>query len=438
MNGIQLPRFNVNMLIKLLYVIGSFTPSCMNAEEYSRKRLFGKRVKNKQVAELVGKYLTEGLTISDIMTKTGFKDRKTIYAFRDHAVELGLVEITEQGQIVKVQVNRGDYMPQELKAFSDTDLVDSWIQNMKNRKSGKPIRSWRSLLSSFYRTCQALKMTPEQFIAGLNQKEILDHARQAMQNYKEIYEAGGVQGSRNNADISHVMYSASKAVRDFMAFHGYPFPRGEKGVMSQSITTFRGKYADVKLSNEQIQQMKLAIFERNTSYDSDLFRCFMFGLDTCSRKNAIINAKLDYEIIEQNNHRILVVSVFESKTQEIKGGIWKKYILDPDLQEQIISRRTAGKSFLLENRGPADIEKLSKSLKSIYQQINPNNLEYILSHPFHSLRHFGAHYHLSRCNYNYAAVAKIGGWNTNEEVEKSYGEMPPEVLINTLFGEFSK
>lgn len=406
----------------------------MIANEYSRKRIFGKRVKNEYIAKLVGKYLTEGLTIADIMAKTGFKDRKTIYSFRDLAIELNLVEITPEGQIIKAQKNRSEFMPQELKAFSEIEVVASWVQNMKNRKAGKPIRSWRSLLSSFYRTCQTLKMSPEQFTTGINQQEILNNARDSMQNYKEIYEAGGVMGSRPNADISHVMYSVSKSVRDFMAFHGFVFPRGEKGVMSQSINAFRGKYADVKLTPEQLANAKTWIFE-NYGFNSDLFRCFMFGIDTCSRKGAIINAKLDLEIIERDLKKIFVVKVFESKTQEIKGGIWKKYILDKELQNEITQRRAAGESFLIQDRTIQGTEKLSKDLRKLYKQIQPNNLDYILSHPFHSLRHFGAHYHLARCNYNYAAVAKIGGWNTNEEVERSYGEMPPEVLINTLFGE---
>ena len=408
----------------------------MNAQEYSRKRLFGKRVKNEYVAKLVGKYLTEGLPISDIMTKTGFKDRKTIYAFRDHAIELGYIQTTPEGQIIKAQVNRSEFMPQELKAFCDLEPVANWVQNMKNRKAGKPIRSWRTLLSSFYRTCQTLKMSPEQFTTGLSQQEILNNARESMQTYKEIYESGGVIGSRPNADISHVMYGVSKAVRDFMAFHGYVFPRGEKGIMSQSINAFRGKYADVKLTPEQITEI-IDLIANTHGFDSDVFRCFMFGLDTCSRKNAIINAKLDYDLIQRSAKTILVVSVFESKTQEIRGGIWKKYILNPNLQDQIIQRKKSGKTYLIEDRSPAGVERLRRDLCQVYKKIQPNNLEYILSHAFHSLRHFGAHYHLSRCNYNYAAVAKIGGWNTNEEVERSYGEMPPEVLINTLFGEMT-
>jgi len=37
----------------------------------------------------------------------------------------------------------------------------------------------------------------------------------------------------------------------------------------------------------------------------------------------------------------------------------------------------------------------------------------------------GAHYWSSKTDYNYERIAEIGGWNTMDELKKSYGQIPP-------------
>ena len=48
------------------------------------------------------------------------------------------------------------------------------------------------------------------------------------------------------------------------------------------------------------------------------------------------------------------------------------------------------------------------------------------------LRHLGAHYWLSKTNYNYGIIAEVGGWHTIDELKKSYGQIPPEKILEII------
>ncbi len=55
-----------------------------------------------------------------------------------------------------------------------------------------------------------------------------------------------------------------------------------------------------------------------------------------------------------------------------------------------------------------------------------------LSHWCNTLRHLGAHYWLAKTNYNYGIIAEIGGWHTIDELKKSYGQIPPEKILEII------
>jgi hypothetical protein len=74
--------------------------------------------------------------------------------------------------------------------------------------------------------------------------------------------------------------------------------------------------------------------------------------------------------------------------------------------------------------------KIAESLKAVYRHLGKSN--YFEDHTTHALRHVGAHYWLAKTNYNYGIVAMIGGWNTIDELRKSYGEIPPEKVLEMI------
>jgi len=39
---------------------------------------------------------------------------------------------------------------------------------------------------------------------------------------------------------------------------------------------------------------------------------------------------------------------------------------------------------------------------------------------------------LSKTNYNYGIIAEVGGWHTIDELKKSYGQIPPEKILEII------
>jgi len=51
---------------------------------------------------------------------------------------------------------------------------------------------------------------------------------------------------------------------------------------------------------------------------------------------------------------------------------------------------------------------------------------------FNTLRHIDAHCWLAKTNYNYGVIAEVGGWHTIDELKKSYGQIPPEKILEII------
>ena len=104
--------------------------------------------------------------------------------------------------------------------------------------------------------------------------------------------------------------------------------------MTQSITLFHGNYADVKLSDSQIEQAEKYITD-NWGLDSDIYRWFFVGLESCARKVAIFNMQNNYDLAKMNDISVYVLTAYESKTSHINKGKWLKYITRPNTQKSI-------------------------------------------------------------------------------------------------------
>jgi len=148
------------------------------------------------------------------------------------------------------------------------------------------------------------------------------------------------------------------------------------------------------------------------------------------------------------------MTAYESKTKHIKGGKFTKYIKRKNTQASIDFLKERGGTKIYEITDLSDkktIEQIKFQMLDLYVYLgkitNIGDLyekrkqgykktdNYWFDHWLHSLRHVGAHYHLFKTKYNYGYVAVLGGWHTIDELKKSYGEMPPEVL-DSLLEEF--
>lgn len=144
---------------------------------------------------------------------------------------------------------------------------------------------------------------------------------------------------------------------------------------------------------------------------------------------------LDYtkHVSKKTGKTTYIMTVFESKTRDVRGGKWYKYITRSDVQKSIDLLKQRGGTRIHEyDESPREFQSMiSKSLSEVYRHLGKTN-DYFFNHPTHVLRHIGAHYWLSKKDYNYGLVAEIGGWNTIDELKKSYGLIPPEKILEII------
>ena len=85
-----------------------------------------------------------------------------------------------------------------------------------------------------------------------------------------------------------------QAVRDFCGFYGITWRRGITGIMSQRVVN-HGQYADVRLSEKELD-MADSFIKEQCGLDSDVYRWFWIGIESCARFDALYNMSLDYDV----------------------------------------------------------------------------------------------------------------------------------------------
>jgi len=250
------------------------------------------------------------------------------------------------------------------------------------------------------------------------------------------------------------------AIRHFLMCNGIAIPRGLGGQYGLSgEKQSYGRYAHIKLSDDQINQVK-SILESNNEWKEKGFDIgFRIGVETCTRAWAL--STIPKSRITKEGNR-LIIQVFEPKVKEKDryfkrlGKWWRKYI-SKDLWERVTEYMESHKErecLLLNNATEKrsefwlygeKIERIvndkkksinlhngfTDALKFAYKQIGITE-PYFYEHAIHTLRHIGAHRLLRLTNYNYEIVAKLGGWTTPQIVRDCYGEMPDDVIFQVL------
>ncbi|MCE9652260.1 MAG: HTH domain-containing protein [Nitrosarchaeum sp.] len=314
-----------------------------------------------------------------------------------------------------------------LNPIKSDKLVSDWIDDLQTRKGGEPVVSWRSRVSAVESVCNTCKITPKKLIVSeKNTEEIL---RQYVKMYRQGNAVMEMRFAKNSDDIKSVTYRRVQGVRDFCRFYGMNWARGASGIMSQKIPN-HAKYSDIRLTSEELE-MADDYIKKTWGLDSDVYRWFWIGIESCARFNALYNMNLDF-----TKHVSLkttyIMTVFETKTSHIRGGKWIKYITRKDTQKSIDLIKSRGTSRIYESTLPKYKFHvlISNQLKQIYSHLGKS--VYFQKRPNHALRHIGAHYWLSKTDYNFGLIAEIGGWNTIDELKKSYGQIPPEKILEII------
>ena len=143
--------------------------------------------------------------------------------------------------------------------------------------------------------------------------------------------------------------------------------------------------------------------------------------------------KNDWTRVERKSGGVVfVMSVIESKTENIRGGKWTKFITRPDTQKSLeLIKKNCNRIYNSKLTEYSFKKRINKDLSEIYQHLGKNE-PYFHQHPSHVLRHLGAQYWLSKTNYNFGIIAEVGGWHTIDELKKSYGQIPPEKILEVI------
>jgi len=416
--------------------------NALDPNKFSRIRLFGKRVRNAELAKFVMTELGR-TTQSELAFKLG-TSRVTINAL----IDLGK---SEGFKIEKQVKTPAELYAETMPKFLEIAEIKDWIQYMNGKaRGGKPFAesAKRQYLVSFYQICDTLRMHPRQVLYGETINDVLDNGRKIMTEFMQHYKAGTAKVNyakrKDNDPVNqtHAAYRYAKAIRDFMKSAGYQYPAGESGVMSQSITPFHGHYATVRIDEETHTKIK-ADLEAKYGRDSDEWLFYTYGIEAFPRRQSLLTTRTDFEELTQNNKRVLITKNYESKTSHYKKGIWTKYIFDESLQEIIKARKARGMEYLIEHRSEKAAIRYLDILQDLFrkhgltsqgQRIDGDpETSYFIEHTGHSLRHAGAQRLLRATNWNVAFVAKRG-WKKTQELIDSYGEMPPEIEAQTLGG----
>ena len=309
-------------------------------------------------------------------------------------------------------------------------LVAEWMDDLITRKGGEPLKRWKTRMRCLESVCNTCHIHPSDLLVSQRNTEKI------LRNYAQLASQGKYYRSntgRKASGVRHVMYHRVQAVRDFSGFYGMTWRRGVGGIMSQKVVS-HGQYADTRLTSDELEKTDSFIKER-WGLDSDIYRWFWIGIESCARFEALYNMTLDYttHINPKTGKTVYVMSVFESKTEHIRGGKWFKYITRTDTQKSIdLLRQRGGQRIHGADINRTEFKKMvSKSLAEIFTHLGKTN-PYFFHHPTHSLRHIGAQYWLAKKDYNYGLVAEIGGWHTIDELKKSYGMIPPEKILEII------
>jgi len=397
-----------------------------------RKKLYGNTVTAGNFAKEVAKLYLDGVSTSNIATKLGFKEVKSIKDLKRLAVELNFLATNESGRAIKPEKS----MSQKFAEFSEKNpiledkKISDWYDSMKFQgHTGKGRKSSSMFLNKITQICNHVKINPEQLCYSL-----IDAETYAMVMYKmlESGEADIIRITTNEKkSMAARWYPYRMAIRGFIISTGIAIPRGRGGILSGKVVG-HAQYADLHFTSGQHEQAEKYAIEK-FGIDSDFYRCTFFGIDTGARKEAILTADLEWTESKEDGETTFFMKVFESKIEHIKGGIVDKYISRENFQKSLLAAKKKGYTKLFDSKNIAKQKfylTWCKELKEMYRSIGITH-HYYFERPVHSLKHISSQYWLELTDWDLQIVSDVVGTSI-KELQASYGAMPPETKWKKL------
>jgi len=398
-------------------------------------KLYGKKVTSDDILlEIQNLLYAKGsrpypLKPTEIAQSLGLS-RKTVYNYISKLSKTGQVIRLRSGHFFLPKSDKNEFRKfNKHHEITSDPLVSEWMDDLLTRKQGLPLKSWKIRLRSLETVCNTCKVTPYDLTISHKKTEKI------MRSFAKYFQKGEIvcssQGSKTMG-MGTTVYIKVQAVRDFCSFYDISWRKGVSGVMSQKVP-HHGKYADIRFTNEEFDAADKFIKEK-WGLDSDIYRWFWVGVESCARFSALYNMENDYTKIKTKKGKVIfLMSVIESKTENIRGGKWTKFITRKDTQRslELIKSRNCDKIYESTELRYSFKKNINNQLIEIYQYLGKRE-SYFQNHPSHVLRHIGAHYWLSKTNYNYGIIAEVAGFHTIDELKKSYGQIPPERILEFI------
>lgn len=432
----------------------------LNPDTFAKKRYQTQKMTYRQWARKISELYLGNQTInkqplnwSEIANEL-MVSRDFINENRNLAVKLNYLKY-QNGRYCKPELKHLQYESPEMKSFKEIPEIQSWIKFMNYAKHGGELKGRQNHLTKFKHICDTLKVHPRTFITSENTQQVITTCEDYFQQFLDLHkeQKSSIQIDKNTKHILQrdsmqrkdymegIRYSYAQAFLSFLKAFKYAVPAGTSKIFAQSIKRFHAKYSDVALTPEQFQEAKQWEI-KNEGLDSDFFRWLIFGIESCSRYQAILTARNNYTKADLNGKLAYCLKVTETKTEHINNGVWTKYITIPELQESIdaVSKRS---SYLIEDRSTQNQKHIKSRLKQLYKYlkidkkwlryIDDDNTGYVMNHQTHTLRHFGCHLWLQRLGFaGIGLVSMIGGWNGMDEAKISYGKPTQQQLLDEI------
>lgn len=395
-----------------------------------------KLLKAQRVAKLLIGDLSKGVepcNIAQVKEIMNFGSRTSVYTYIELAKEKGFIELDENNKAILPKPTALGKFKKFTKEnpISTSMFFSEYAKDQLGRKTAKAQVNINHLTNLF----NTLEVTPEYFIhqGQVDKKNVvrfrndmLDH----FDNGTNLKQKAIKNGKRNIFRLG-----LNYAIASFCGGHSISWIRGDPDMDRQVVE--HGLYSHIRLNNLELGKADTWI-KKEFGMDSDLFRVFWVGVQSCSRKDALLTMPLNFTV---DTPTLLVTKCHESKTAKAHPEMWDNFIKRKDSMSSLRDLK-AKDSIRIYDTNPTENnnknkvgDRLANELKELYLALgkNPDLDHYYFDKPFHVLRHIGAHYLLSFSNYTaHSLVAKLGHWLTASELEKSYGSIPPEMIDQEL------
>ena len=407
---------------------------------YARIRLYGRKVKNRDIARELAKKMTDRqnpLTQTQAGGQLGIKSPDSIRKFVSLGKQLnyfGGQEMANAKQLMSVK-----------ELFSDDlvkhPLVRAWIDDMQVKKDGKPLKGIKPLVRGIIVFCRTLKIDPQMLLIGSDNKDKRDNVAKYIKQYIELYLSGNAavnyRDDPNKRDKNNIRLRVVMPLRNFLSFHGINFPPRMGGIWSASVELQQGKYSDIRITNEMYLKCQEYLI-KNYGMDSEILRVWCIGIEGLARQSALMQTPKKIEVMKNDDKTIYTHKVYESK-QEME---FPKYYHTPVCRKAIDKRQKSKSPYMFDTRSRYNWTEHTEILKDMYRKfdltvdgrLDPDDPEtaYCIRKPTHTLRHYGAQRWLLLTDWNKDVVYPMG-WKSSVELTKSYGEPPAHIRAKLLW-----